>query len=136
MRLGQGNFRHRREHRRCRPAGRACHLRHGLRPRGPERPGHRSERAPDAGGHQAALAGRLRQARRHHRERAEAFNSKQRSFWAAANLAGVPKPAAAGAKETTTVEGLSPGVHYFAVKSWDAADNISELSNVVEVTVK
>ncbi|MCG3178378.1 MAG: hypothetical protein BIFFINMI_00705 [Phycisphaerae bacterium] len=69
-------------------------------------------------------------------ERANAFNAKQRSFWAAFNVEGEPDPAAAGTKQTMTVEGLAPGHYNFALKSWDRDMNISDVSNVVEVTVK
>ena len=34
------------------------------------------------------------------------------------------------------VEGLPAGQVSLAVKSWDACDNLSEMSNVVVVTVK
>ena len=34
------------------------------------------------------------------------------------------------------VEGLAAGPLSLAVKAWDEADNISDLSNVVEVTVR
>jgi len=34
------------------------------------------------------------------------------------------------------VRNLRPGRVYFALKSWDASDNVSELSNVVAVEVK
>ncbi len=34
------------------------------------------------------------------------------------------------------LEGLTPGRQYFALKSWDAAESIIKLSNVVSVEVK
>jgi hypothetical protein len=34
------------------------------------------------------------------------------------------------------MNGLEPGKYWFAVKSLDAAQNISDISNVVEVEVK
>jgi hypothetical protein len=58
------------------------------------------------------------------------------SFWAAANAAGEPAPAAAGAKEKFELSGLKPGKTWIALKTRDAANNISDLSNVVEVEVK
>ena len=69
-------------------------------------------------------------------ERAAAFNAKQRSFWAANNLPNAPKPGAIGTKQEMTVGGIPAGEISFAVKTWDDADNISGLSNVVTVTVK
>lgn len=41
----------------------------------------------------------------------------------------------AGASKTIYVGGLSVGKHYFAIKSVDAAGNVSALSNVVSVTI-
>jgi hypothetical protein len=67
--------------------------------------------------------------------RAAAFHAGQRAFWAAGNLADAPSPQPAGAIETMRVEDLPPGRHYFAVKSWDRAQNLSALSNVAEVVV-
>lgn len=58
------------------------------------------------------------------------------SFWAAANCKGEPKPAAGGTKESFLVEGLTPGTHWFALKSYDGQPNQSDLSNVVKVDVK
>jgi len=68
--------------------------------------------------------------------RAEAFNARQRAFWAAHNLDGEPIPSSAGSRETMVVDGLQPGSHFFAVKTWDDGPNLSELSNVVHVEVK
>ncbi len=68
--------------------------------------------------------------------KAEAFNAKQRAFWGANNAAGAPTPQAAGKTEMMTLEGLPAGTVHFAVKSWDGADNVSALSNVVSVVVK
>ena len=69
-------------------------------------------------------------------ERAEAFNAKQRAFWAADNADNEPTPARAGSRETFTVTGLAPGTYQFAIKTWDDGPNISALSNVVAVEVK
>ncbi len=66
----------------------------------------------------------------------KAFQAKQLAFWQGVNLAGEPAPEAAGAKQEMTVEKLPAGKLFFAVKSWDAARNMSELSNVVEVQVR
>ena len=69
--------------------------------------------------------------------RAKAFNAKQRSFWAASNAPNPPTPSPGGAKERMVVEGLPVGAKVnLAVKSWSAAQNLSDLSNVVSVTAK
>jgi hypothetical protein len=68
--------------------------------------------------------------------KAEAFNASQRAFWGAKNAAGTPTPQAAGKSETMTVTDLPAGTRYFALKSWDGADNVSQLSNVVSVDVE
>lgn len=68
--------------------------------------------------------------------RVAAFNAKQRAFWAAANVPGVPKPGAAGTKVSLVAEGLPAGMVHFAVKSWGADDAMSALSNVVAVSVR
>jgi hypothetical protein len=58
------------------------------------------------------------------------------SFWAATNCQGEPKPAAAGAKENFTAEGVPAGPCWFALKSYDGQPNQSDISNVVRVDVK
>jgi hypothetical protein len=58
------------------------------------------------------------------------------SFWAATNCKGEPKPAAAGAKETYVAEGVPAGTCWFALKTYDAQPNQSDLSNVVKVEVR
>ena len=63
--------------------------------------------------------------------RAAAFNARQRAFWAAENAVGEPDPARPGAKETMTITNLPAGRVYLAVKTWDDAENVSDLSNVV-----
>jgi len=68
--------------------------------------------------------------------RVAAFHAKQRAFWAAANLPGAPAPGAAGKAESMEVSGLAAGTIHFAIKSWSAADSMSELSTVVSVEVK
>ena len=56
--------------------------------------------------------------------------------WPAENLDGEPAPAAAGTSQSFAVTGLSPGVHYFALKTWGHGPNVSDLSNVVQADVK
>ncbi len=66
----------------------------------------------------------------------KAFQAKQLAFWQALNLPGAPVPGNAGDKQEMTVSGLAAGKTHFALKSWDANENMSALSNVVEVEVK
>ena len=68
--------------------------------------------------------------------KAEAFNAKLRAFWGANNAPNAPTPQEAGKTETMTIEGLPAGTVQFAAKTWDGADNVSALSNVVSVDVK
>src|SRR5207302_318689 len=42
-------------------------------------------------------------------DRAAMLNARQRTFWSAANVAGVPKPGAAGAKASMVIQGLPAG---------------------------
>ncbi|MCG3180082.1 MAG: hypothetical protein BIFFINMI_02436 [Phycisphaerae bacterium] len=67
---------------------------------------------------------------------AEDSDGESVSFWAAQNCTGEPAPAKVGSKETFTVKGLKAGTHYFALKSRDATNNESEISNVAKVEVK
>ena len=71
-----------------------------------------------------------------YRKAADEHRAKICSFYQAMNIAGEPEPRAAGEKETFTVKGLTPGKHWIALKSFDAAQNMSDLSNVVEVEAK
>ncbi len=74
------------------------------------------------------------------------------AFWMAEHVAGEPDPGPAGTKERFTLRELRPhnwfgaatqpqvkdlprGTYYFAVSSWDNDCNLSDLSNVVEVTL-
>ena len=65
-----------------------------------------------------------------------ADGGNQCSFWAADNVSDEPKPGAAGAEESFTVEGLTAGKLYFAVKVRDELNNESAISNVVAAEVK
>ena len=71
-----------------------------------------------------------------YRKLADEHRGKVCSFYQATNVAGEPEPKAAGAKESFSLKGLTPGKHWVALKSFDAAQNMSDLSNVVEVEVK
>jgi hypothetical protein len=61
---------------------------------------------------------------------------KKWTWWSAYNVASEPKPGRPGAAQQMVVDGLAPGVRYFAVRSRDGAPNESRLSNVVRVDVR
>ncbi len=65
--------------------------------------------------------------------KAAAFNATQRAFWAVVNLRGEPRPGAAGTAERYRVDGLTPGVHHFALKAWGGDGSLGALSNVVRI---
>ena len=67
--------------------------------------------------------------------RARAFNARQRAFWSTRNCRDEPLPEKAGSTQTYETGGLTPGVWYFALKTWDDGPNMSALSNVVRVEV-
>jgi phage terminase small subunit len=71
-----------------------------------------------------------------YRKLADEHRTKVCSFYQAVNVSDEPAPKAAGEKESFVLKGLAPGKHWVAVKSLDAEQNMSELSNVVEVEVK
>ena len=52
------------------------------------------------------------------------------------NVTGEPTPGAPGKAESFTVADLVPGTCYFAMCSFDAESNRSEMSNVIKVEVK
>jgi hypothetical protein len=57
------------------------------------------------------------------------------NFDAATQAAGEPSPHAAGTPESFLVTGLAPDTQYFfAVKTWDESNNVSNISNVPSVT--
>lgn len=58
------------------------------------------------------------------------------NWWAANHVTGEPRPGAAGTKESMTVEGIRPGTRYFALRSFDAASNRSEISNLTATEVR
>jgi hypothetical protein len=60
------------------------------------------------------------------------FLGTQRPFVHGINVLGLPTPAAAGTQQSKTVTGLTTGTrYYFAIKTLDAAGNVSGISNVV-----
>jgi hypothetical protein len=71
-----------------------------------------------------------------YRKLADEHRKKVCSFYQAANASGEPEPKPAGEKEAFALKGLTPGKYWVAVKSFDAEQNMSDISNVVEVEVK
>ena len=56
----------------------------------------------------------------------------QRPFVHGTNVLSLPTPAVAGTSQSKTVTGLTTGTrYYFAIKTLDAAGNLSDISNVV-----
>jgi hypothetical protein len=68
--------------------------------------------------------------------RAAAFNAKQRSFWASRNVDGETPPGPAGEKQWMLIDIGDHKRLDVAIKTWDDADNVSAISNVVTVEVK
>ena len=58
------------------------------------------------------------------------------NWWAANNVAGEPRPAAAGTKQSMVVEGVTAGMRCFAIRSFDAAGNRSAKSNMARADVR
>jgi hypothetical protein len=59
------------------------------------------------------------------------FQEKTHCNWfLAKNVAGEPKPKAAGAKESFTVTGVPAGAKFFAVRAFDDSSNRSAMSNI------
>jgi hypothetical protein len=64
--------------------------------------------------------------------RAATLLAAQRPFVHGTNVLSLPAPAAAGTSQSKTVTGLATGTrYYFAIKTLDAAGNVSGISNVV-----
>ena len=67
--------------------------------------------------------------------RAAALKATQLPFVSAWNVTGEPSPAAAGTVQSMVVPGLAAGTRYYvAIKSLDAANNLSDLGNVLAIT--
>ena len=58
------------------------------------------------------------------------------NWWAANNVAGEPKPAAAGTKQSMILEGVTAGLRYFNIRGFDAESNRSGFSNMAEAQAK
>jgi len=90
--------------------------------------------APSGG----AVRYQVKWARREMVERLDYPNEKdgKANWWSANQVDGEPTPAAPGARETMTVEGVGAGKRFFAVRSFDATENRSGLSNQEAVDVR
>jgi hypothetical protein len=65
------------------------------------------------------------------------YNPKEyKNWWAGKNLRGEPVPVESGSRQQHVVKGLKPGHYYFAIRSWDASNNRSPISNLAEVVIK
>ncbi|MBN1546060.1 MAG: hypothetical protein JW902_05300 [Syntrophaceae bacterium] len=58
------------------------------------------------------------------------------AWWAATNIPGEPGIDSSGAQNELIIPDLAPGSYYFAVKSYDAASNQSDISNVVTIDLR
>jgi hypothetical protein len=71
-----------------------------------------------------------------YRRMAEEHLARVQSFYQAYNVPDEPAPQTAGRPESYERTGLEPGTYWFAVKSFDAARNMSDISNVVRIEVR
>ncbi len=68
--------------------------------------------------------------------RAAGVFATQINFVQAWNVDGAPTPAVAGTTQSMTIGDLESGkTYYFAIKTFDPDNNISDLSNVVSITI-
>lgn len=58
------------------------------------------------------------------------------NWWAGENISNEPYPGSPGTKQSMTINGLKPGRYYFAIRSWDTANNRSNISNLAEMLIK
>jgi hypothetical protein len=58
------------------------------------------------------------------------------NWWAGENVFGEPNPGVSGTKQSHIIKGLKPGRYYFAIRSWDAFNNRSRISNLAEIEIK
>ena len=63
-------------------------------------------------------------------------HNRKWTWWAGYNVPAEPVPGNAGARESMTLSGISPGTHYFALRSRDDTSNESALSNIARIEVK
>jgi hypothetical protein len=57
------------------------------------------------------------------------------NWWAAENVSGEPVPGSAGSAEEFTLSVSEPETYYFAIRTYDAASNRSDISNMATVIV-
>jgi hypothetical protein len=65
------------------------------------------------------------------------FNPEEYSnWWEGENVINEPIPSIPGSKQRYVVKDIKPGNYYFAIRSWDAFNNRSKISNLAEVVIK
>jgi hypothetical protein len=65
------------------------------------------------------------------------YNPKEyENWWAGGNVPDEPLPGDPGLSQSYILKGLNPGRYYFAIRTWDASDNRSPISNLAEVVIK
>lgn len=62
--------------------------------------------------------------------------SEYANWWAGENVPDEPPPRKPGETQNYILRGLQPGHYYFALRSWDASNNRSRISNLAEVEIK
>jgi hypothetical protein len=58
------------------------------------------------------------------------------NWWAGENIPDEPNPGIAGSRQNYIVKGLKRGHYYFAIRSWDASNNRSRISNLADIIIK
>ena len=58
------------------------------------------------------------------------------NWWAGENVQDEPTPAKSGETQNYIIKGLKPGHYSVAIRSWDASNNRSSISNLVKITVE
>ncbi len=58
------------------------------------------------------------------------------NWWAGQNVSNEPLPLEPGNKQVFVIDGLKAGSYYFAIRSWDALNNRSNISNLLKVIIK
>jgi hypothetical protein len=58
------------------------------------------------------------------------------NWWAGENILDEINPGTSGTKQQHIIKNLKPGHHYIAIRSWDASNNRSRISNLAEVEIK
>ena len=62
-------------------------------------------------------------------------NSESIAWWAAQNVSGEPLPKKQGSRQSMIIDGIKKGQYYFAIRSYSENSGLSELSNVIPITM-